>query len=430
MIKRSFLGLAKPKFEVQRIGLPLSEVKEVPMPKQVTLMLKKPPERMAGTDTVALSPGETVRTGQKISLSSDSETYVISSVTGTIARIKPFAGDFGNAFIAITIDVTSPEVFDEAFAKRAQSLDPALAGAFLSALPGNPAFSVFFREETPVTTLGILGIEPDLASMTRRFVLSHQKAALQKGIEAVKAITGVDRVVLLVPQDAGMDFKDMAAEVRTVAAAYPGTLPKLLMKDVFGQTVPAGKTCEDLGCTFFSAESVAALGTALETGRFPVEKVITVTGKDQKPVVVTAKIGTPVKVIFDELGIVTGHLDRVVFGGPMTGSAVYTEDYPVLPDTDAILVQDKTQIPPLSQYPCINCGECVRICPARVPVNMLVRYLEAGRYDEAADLYDLHCCIECGLCSFVCVARIPIFQYIRLGKFELSRMHAAEAHHG
>jgi electron transport complex protein RnfC len=60
---------------------------------------------------------------------------------------------------------------------------------------------------------------------------------------------------------------------------------------------------------------------------------------------------------------------------------------------------------------------------------MLVRYLEVGRYDEAADLYDLHCCIECGLCSYVCVSRMPIFQYIRLGKHELKRMHAVEVNH-
>ena len=60
---------------------------------------------------------------------------------------------------------------------------------------------------------------------------------------------------------------------------------------------------------------------------------------------------------------------------------------------------------------------------------MLVRYIEAGHYEESADQYDLHSCIECGLCSFVCVAKIPVFQHIRLAKFELSRMDTAEANH-
>jgi electron transport complex protein RnfC len=61
-----------------------------------------------------------------------------------------------------------------------------------------------------------------------------------------------------------------------------------------------------------------------------------------------------------------------------------------------------------------------------VGVNLLVRFLEAGQYQEGADMYDLYSCVECGLCSFVCAARIPILQYIKLAKFELAREVPAE----
>ena len=111
----------------------------------------------------------------------------------------------------------------------------------------------------------------------------------------------------------------------------------------------------------------------------------------------------------------------------MTGSAIYSLDYPIQPDTDAITVLDRTRAAYVSDYPCINCGECVRACPAKIQVPMLVRLLEAGQYDEAADSYDLYSCIECGLCSYVCVSKIPIFQYIRLGKYELDRAKTSEA---
>jgi len=59
-------------------------------------------------------------------------------------------------------------------------------------------------------------------------------------------------------------------------------------------------------------------------------------------------------------------------------------------------------------------------------VNMLVRFLEANQYEEAADNYDLYSCIECGLCSYVCVSKIPIFQYIKLAKYELERAKTLE----
>lgn len=111
----------------------------------------------------------------------------------------------------------------------------------------------------------------------------------------------------------------------------------------------------------------------------------------------------------------------------MTGAAIYSDQFPVMPDTDAIMVQPGADIPLTSDYPCINCGDCIPICPARIQVNMLVRFLEAGQYQEAADLYDLQSCVDCGLCAFVCPSKIPVFQYIKLAKYELDRLESAEA---
>jgi len=108
----------------------------------------------------------------------------------------------------------------------------------------------------------------------------------------------------------------------------------------------------------------------------------------------------------------------------MMGFSTYTHLHPVQPDMDTVMIQDRDIIPEVSDYPCVNCGKCLRICPANVPVNLLVRYLEADLYEEAADKYDLFSCIECGLCAYVCTAKIPLFQYIRLGKHELLKLRA------
>jgi electron transport complex protein RnfC len=199
------------------------------------------------------------------------------------------------------------------------------------------------------------------------------------------------------------------------------------MHNALGQVVPAGKNCEDMGVSFISAEAVASIGKAFADGQIPIYKYINLINKNGKSSLVSARIGTPVRDILNAFDITLNEKDRLIIGGPMTGSAVYSEDFPVQPDTDAIMVQDRNNIPVVSDYPCINCGECIRICPANIPINLLVRFLEAGQYEEAADQYDLYSCIECGLCSFVCVSKMPVFHYIKLAKYELGRITTAEA---
>ncbi|MCK5505435.1 MAG: 4Fe-4S dicluster domain-containing protein, partial [Thermodesulfovibrionia bacterium] len=154
---------------------------------------------------------------------------------------------------------------------------------------------------------------------------------------------------------------------------------------------------------------------------------LTFIDKNGKKTLVQTRIGTPVSEIINAFDVDLNEKDRIIFGGPMTGSPIYSVDFPVQADTDAIIVQDKDRIDLVSDYPCINCGECVRACPANIPINMLVRFLEAGQYEDAADQYDLYSCIECGLCSFVCVSKMPIFHYIKLAKYELDRIRTAEA---
>jgi electron transport complex protein RnfC len=195
----------------------------------------------------------------------------------------------------------------------------------------------------------------------------------------------------------------------------------MILFHLTGKMLAQGQTYEDLGMLFVRAEAVASIGKAVTTGRIPVEKILTVVDKNGNRNIVSARLGTPVGDVLKKLNITVSAGDRLIFGGPMTGTAIYSEQQPVTADTDAIMVQDQAQIILSSDYPCINCGECVRICPVNIQVHMLERFLEAGQYQDGADLYDLYSCVECGLCTLVCPSRIPILQYIKLAKFELAR---------
>ncbi|MGA8179206.1 MAG: 4Fe-4S dicluster domain-containing protein [Desulfobacterales bacterium] len=428
MIKRSFIGLIKPRMMYQAIELTSPEAEKMPVPKQVTLLLNEPYDSFGRKQSVQLKKGDPVKTGQKLAPYEDSDAYVVSSVTGTISALSAFIGDFGRSYTAISIDAGENEEIDEQFSGLAK--DPTLETVknFLAFIPGNLPKILLSPDQlsTPIETIVICGVDRDLLITANQHTVAKESKSVKRGVQILKKVTGIENIIITSPENLMQDAGLSGAEVRVVNSAYPASLPHLIMRDLLGQVVPAGKSCEDLGVAFISAEAVASLGRAFNEGRIPVYKRFNLVKKDGASALVSARIGTPIRDIFSTFDISAGEKDRIIFGGPMTGEAIYSEDHPIQPDTDAVMIQDHKSLALVSDYPCINCSECIPICPAKIPVNMLVRFLEVGKYQEAVDEYDLYSCIECGLCSFVCVSRIPILQYIKLAKYELGRISRAE----
>jgi len=404
MIKRPFFSLMKPRLYYSTIDATDKEISivDIPIPPKITLLLEQDhirPSELYGYI------GKRVRTGQKIKLK---DTHFISTATGDISQVSEYIGYLGRRYHAVSIETTEDEW------EEAQTDIP-------FAVPGFKDISVLLGFDPPINHVVVMAIDKDLCITTNQVALINRKEEIKKGIEYLHKIASIGRISFAVPPSLISHVEDMGYDFYVIKPLYPNAIPKLIVKNIFGEVVPPGKDTKDIGIEFISAEAVANLGS-LSEGKLILDKLITIIKKDSSSIYVKARIGTPIKNIFDVLDIDISYGDRIIIGGPMNGRTVYSLDTPVDYDTDAIFIQDKNQIIPVSDTHCINCGECIKICPVNIPVNMLVRVLENGLFEEAAKEYDLLCCVECGLCSYVCIARIPIFHYIMLGKYELSKM--------
>jgi electron transport complex protein RnfC len=422
MIKRPFFSLARPSLKYPVVAKEeYGTVKEIPLPQEVTILSPH-----IKTHEIILKAGDKVTTGQRLRLTGNGKEYIISTVTGTIAGISEYTGYMGKTCPAVSIKAEGDDQWDNEFSEKNKIPSPEVALEFFNYLPGNPDFPCLLSFQLPINTIIINGIDKDLFISTNQTVIETETESLTEGIEHLKKITRASRIFIVVPTGLAAKAENTGVSVHAIDPVYPNTLPEIIAKNILGRAIQTGKKCEEMGIGFINAEAVASLANAFKEGKIPVDKIVTVIDKDYLPLNVRARIGTPIKDVLKTLNIETEQGDQIVLGGPMTGVAIYSEDMPVSPDTDAIMVLDKERIVIGSGSHCINCGECVRACPAKVPVNMLVRLLENGLYEEAAEEYDLLSCIECGLCSYVCVARIPVFHYIMLGKYEFFRIQSAE----
>lgn len=423
MIKRSFFGFVKPKLQYEIIDEAPAEPVSIKPSKQIRLFIDQLVEK---ADEAFLKAGDQVMCGQKIAITDYAADYLLSSKSGQISETATFVGIMGKKITSVTIDVDneSSQTDDDGFKKVCQAPSLENARDFLAGLPGKPDFNVFFDADKPVKAIVVLGVDDDLLTTTNQYFVKNNVIAIKTGIDLLCKISGISKAILIVPQHLEQVAGSSGAIVKTVDSEYPSAQPELITQHMLSteNETSNGKS----GIAFFSAEAVCAIGAAYNTGKLPLEKIVSFVSKDGNKRLISVPIGIPLQDILNEFNEKLNDGDRMIIGGPMKGDSVFSSDFPVMPDTDTIIIQDINQITERSDIACTNCGECVRVCPANIQVQQLIRYLDAGQYEEAADQYDLFSCIECGFCSYVCESRIPVFQHIKLAKHTIESMKAAE----
>ena len=299
------------------------------------------------------------------------------------------------------------------------------------------AFSPIFGRITDVTerSLFVEAIEPDEALR-----------ALADGVEKVDLInderTGQELAVLL--KSLGLNTKSLGQQCETLIInglnpdpgvtwaepmllTHQGTLRAglavlrrlspakriLLVKSVTGKEKPEGVGVVGL-------HNVWSLGRVARTGLPLIESVITL-GSYTHSGNYIVKEGSMLGELLEFAHIKLNSGDTLVRGGPLRGESIDRLDRSITKGATGVFVVEAGTVPPMEGHsPCINCGACVLICPARLSPSMLSRNAEFALHERCRDEH-VDCCLECGLCGYVCIARRPVLQYIRLAKHKLAQ---------
>jgi electron transport complex protein RnfC len=176
----------------------------------------------------------------------------------------------------------------------------------------------------------------------------------------------------------------------------------------------------DVGTVVNNVGTALAVANAVVEGKPLIERIVTVTGQGiTEPKNLMVRIGTPFKTLMESCGGLKESAIQVYMGGPMMGFAQYDMNVPIVKATSGIICQEKSDIFKKKTYPCIQCGNCVSVCPMNLLPTRLSSFAEMVKLEEAEEFGILNC-IECGSCSYVCPSNIPLVQWIRVGKLQVS----------
>lgn len=416
-------------------------VERVPLPERLYVQVI---QHQGESGQVLVEPGERVKKGQALTAAGDDCTVPEHAPTsGTIEGIvdHPAAFPPGGTQPAIALlpdgrdTPTENRPLDDWARRGADEIVDHLHRAGLAGLGGAmfPSAAKLRGDWRETHTVILNGAECEPWIACDEMLMRERSLAVVEGGLILARACGAKRAVIAIEDRMGeVEAKlrearrelgaDDAVRIRKVFTIYPEGGERQIIQALTGREVPHDGLPQDLGVVVHNVGTAAAARDAVIDGIPLIERIVTVTGPGiADPRNLLAPIGTPFSHLVEAAGGYTDGVTRLVLGGPMSGTALATDAVPVTKGSNCILALTEHETAPTQPtMPCINCGECVRVCPARLLPQTLFRLIEAAKYDDAAD-YDLADCIECGCCAAVCPSHIPLVDFYKHGKHELAR---------
>lgn len=386
--------------------------------------------------------GDYVKIGQLIAMANGFiSSNIHSSISGTVKEVEKFPHPKTGAATAVLIEsdntdsmfeqskpLSSSEIEKLSIEEILQIIENAgIVGLGGAAFPTHAKLKIARDKKVHTYIVNAVECEPFITCDYRlmlertREIIAGLKLAV-KVTNAKKVFIGIKktkRQIIKIFNEVLQGEKNM--KIFEVDIKYPQGAEKQLIKTILNREVPSGKLPLDIGVAVNNVATLYAVCEAVYKGKALYEQFVTVSGNGVvNPANLKVRIGTPVKNIVEFCGMKPAEKTKIIVGGPMMGCAQNNLDAPIIKGSSCVLVFIDKEVKVFQDDPCIKCGRCVGVCPAKILPAKIAQLVKRDKIDEL-DKFNINDCIECGLCAYVCPASIPIVEYIKLGKVKKRR---------
>ncbi len=425
MARSTFLG-----------GIHPYDGKELTKDKPITVLLPKgdlvfPMSQHIGAPAKpVVAKGDKVLVGQKLGEASGFiSADVISSVSGTVKTIEKRLTVSGKMVEAVVIENDNEYQTVEGYGKeqdykkltkaeiRNKIKEAGIVGLGGAGFPTHVKLTP--KDESKIDYVIVNGAEcePYLTSDYR--LMLEEPMKLVEGLKIILQLFDNAKGVIAIEDnkpEAIKIFRELTAgeskiEVRALKTKYPQGGERHLISVVTGRKLNSKKLPADVGCVVDNVDTVISIYMAVAKNTPLIRKIITVTGDAiTAPTNLNVRIGTNYQEVLEAAGSFKTQPEKIISGGPMMGTALFTLDLPVSKVTSSLLalVKDKAAV---EESPCIRCARCVEACPLQLMPFTLAELGNRSDEEGFVKLEGLECC-ACGCCSYACPAKRSLTQSI------------------